>query len=79
VSEDREEKIQHTEALQLCHKLTQLQSAAASLSHELVLHYSATGVPSRKTRGPVGRLKRQMEQTRKQLEVIEQELEELDR
>lgn len=79
MSDDREDKIQHTDALKLCSELTKLQSSAARFAHELVLHYAATGVPSHKMNGQIGSLKRQMERTKERLEVIEQELEELDR
>ena len=74
-----EEQIQHTAAVQLCSRLTELQSRIGSLQHELVLHYSAKKVPSRKTRGSVTSLKHGMERTKEELETIEAELEKLDR
>ena len=74
-----EPKIQHTDALQLCAGLKNLQHSIGSLQHELVLHYSATGVPSHKTKGKVESLSRELEQTEEQLEIIRDELEELDR
>ena len=74
-----EPKIQHTDALQLCNQLTSLQHSVSSLQHELVLHYSATGVPSHKTKGRVESLSRELERTEEQLEIIRNELEELGR
>ena len=74
-----EPKIQHTDALQLCAGLKNLQHSIGSLQHELVLHYSATGVPSHKTKGKVESLSRELERTEEQLEIIRDELEELDR
>ena len=74
-----EAKIQHTDALQLCDQLTSLQHSVSSLQHELVLHYSATGVPSHKTKGKVESLSRELERTGEQLEMIRDELEELGR
>ena len=74
-----EPKIQHTEALSLCNQLTSLQHSVSGLQDELVLHYSATGVPSHKTKGKVESLSRELERTEEQLEIIRNELEELDR
>jgi hypothetical protein len=74
-----EPKIQHTEALELCNDLKNLQGRISSLYHELVLHYCATGVPSHKTAGKVESLRRQMDRVGGQLDTIEAELEGLDR
>lgn len=74
-----EDKIQHTVALNLCAKLTSLQSDISSLQHDLVLHYSAINVPSYKTKGAVDRLSRTMDGVEEQLDKIRRELEELDR
>lgn len=76
---NQEEKIQHTDALQLCSDLKGLQHQTAALYHELVLHYCATGVPSHKTEGGINSLRRQMERVQEQLDVIESELARLDR
>jgi hypothetical protein len=76
---DTEPKIQHTDALELCSDLKQLQGRVSSLYHELVLHYCATGVPSSKTAGQIRALRRQMDRVNEQLETIESELEGLDR
>jgi len=74
-----EPKIQHTDALELCNDLKQLQGRVSGLYHELVLHYCATGVPSHKTDGAIKSLRRQMDRVEEQLAVIEAELEDLDR
>ncbi len=74
-----EDKIQHTDALSLCNRLTHLHSTISGLQHELVLHYSATGVPAHKTKGGVERLSQQMEKVEEELETIREELEELER
>lgn len=74
-----EDEIQHTDALDLCNRLSTLNSQISRLQHELVLHYSSKGVPSHKTKGAVNTLSREMERTQEQLGVIKQELENLDR
>jgi len=74
-----EPKIQHTDALQLCHDLKNLQASIGSLQHELVLHYCATGVPSHKTRGSVESLSGQMARVEQQLDVIRAELDNVER
>lgn len=74
-----ESKIQHTDALSLCNRLTSLHNQISGLQHELVLHYCATGVPSYKTKGAINCLEREMERVQDELDVIKAELEELDR
>ena len=74
-----EDKIQHTDALSLCNRLRSLHRAASGLQHELVLHYSATGVPAHKTEGAVNRLSREMERVEEELDEIRDELDGLER
>jgi len=74
-----EDKIQHTDALELCNQLTHLNQRISSLQHELVLHYCATGVPSGKTKGSANSLERRMEMVSEQLDTIRAELDDLDR
>lgn len=74
-----EAKIQHTDALELCNDLKQLQGSISTLFHELVLHYSATGVPAHKTAGKISSVRRKIDSVLEQLDTIDAELEGLDR
>lgn len=74
-----EDKIQHTDALNLCAQLTGLHQLISGLQHELVLHYSATGAPAHKTKGAVESVSRKMDTVEEHLDAIRAELDELER